>query len=266
MRLEQDQIAHPRLLRKPVLEEATDGTGIKVEVKAKKRKGSRFVGPTQLDEDQKSRIYEALEKKKIGDELGRQIFIGAVEYQISAFANRLERPVKAKPEKPQPRPRPRAPSRALEETLQAIVGNAASLSSLLRALPDGTKAQVTDRLASRDGLARTYGERYLSELSLEIDRLARACIVTAGEAEPPECEPPEREPEPKPDPTVSRELVAKLAGIFSECFEMEPTAEEGGAFRVALKVLGEVTGLTIEHEPAFLTRALVGPASNRQGS
>jgi hypothetical protein len=47
---------------------------------------------------------------------------------------------------------------------------------------------------------------------------------------------------------------------------MEPTAEEGGAFQVSLKVLGEVAGLRIEHEPAFLARALVGPAPNRQGS
>ncbi len=83
MRLEHDQSTHPRLLRKPALGEVSATTRITAEKKPKKPKGSRFVGATHLDDDQKVLICKALKKGKIGDEIGRQIFIGALEYQIS---------------------------------------------------------------------------------------------------------------------------------------------------------------------------------------
>jgi hypothetical protein len=257
MRLEQDQSTHPRLLRKPALGEASADNPIKVEKRKKKPKGSRFVNPTQLDDDQKSRILTALTQKKIGDEMGRQIFIGAVEYQISAFSQQLQPPVA-----PEPEPPPRASSPAPDEALQTIAENAASLSRRIRALPDSAIERVTEMLAREAGPWRGYDGRFLFELSLEIERIERACIAAAGTPEPP---PSGTEPEPEsgPNRAVSRELVSKLAGAFSECFEMEPTAEENGPFQTTLEVLGEVTGLVIAHEPAFLAQVLNARTSTR---
>lgn len=259
MRLEQDQSTHPRLLHKPGPREAPATGGTKVEVKAKKPKGSRFIGPAQLDEERRSHICESLEKKKIGDEIGRQIFIGAVEYQISAFAKQLERSAEAELEpEPEPEPTPPGLSTAVEETLQAIVGNAAGLSSLLRALPEEAKARVTETLAAQDGLDHGYDGRYLCELGLEIDRLGRACIAAASAPAP-------RKPESRPTPAsaVSCELVAKLAEVFSDCFEMEPTADEDGDFYAALKILGEVTGLAIAPGPEILEQVFGARAAKR---
>lgn len=240
MRLEQDQITHPRLLRKPVLEEVSANTHIKTEKKVKNANGSRFVGATHLDDDQKARICKALKNKKVGDEIGRQIFIGAVEYQISAFARRLEHRI-------EPEPETGTLNTALEKTLRAIVDKARALSALLRDLPDNAKAKLTGTLTSQDERGRGYDQRYLQELGCEIDRLERACATATNDVVP---------ETPEPDPTSSREFVAKLAYIFSECFESAPTADEDGSFRAALEVLGEVTGLVIGTEPEFIARAL----------
>jgi hypothetical protein len=240
MRLENDQNTHPRLLRKPVLGGVSATTQIKVETKATKTNGSRFVGATHLDEDQKERVCKALKKAKIGDEIGRQIFIGALEYQLSTFAHQLERRVEPKPEAG-------GMSSALEKTLHAIVQKAGFLSGLLRELPAGAKASLTKGLAIQDERGRGYDERYLCELGCEIDRLERACTAIGDDLGPEAT---------APDPASSRDLVAKLGEIFSECFEMQPTADVDGPFRASLQMLSDVTGLVIANEPAFLAQIL----------
>jgi hypothetical protein len=242
MRLEHDQSTHPRLLRKPALGEVPATTHITAEKKPKKPKSSRFVGATHLDDDQKTRSCNALKKGKIGDEMGRQIFIGALEYQISAFANQLEHQVETEQ-------KTGGMSSAMEATLQTIVEKAHVLSRLLRELPDGAKASLTTSLAAQDQRGRGYDPRYLCELGCEIDRLERACVAIGDDLEPEDRE---------PDPASSRDFVAKLAEIFSECFEIQPTADEDGPFRASLQVLRDVTGLVIGTEPAFLARVLAG--------
>lgn len=244
MRLEQDQITHPRLLRKPALGEVSTNTHIKAEKKAKKSKGSRFVGATHLDDGQKAMICNALKKKKVGDEIGRQIFIGAVEYQLSAFAQRLEYRI-------EPETKTNVLNAALEKTLQAIVEKARILSALLRDLPDSAKVKLTSTLTSQDERGRGYDQRYLCELGYEIDRLERACTTAVHDAGP---------ETPDPDPASSREFIAKLANIFSECFEIAPTADEDGPFRTSLEVLGEVTGLVIGTDPEFIDLAISNQA------
>jgi hypothetical protein len=257
MRPEQEQITHPRLLRTSDFGGGPADKEIKVDKKTEKAAGSRFVGPELLDEGQRVRIGKALKAKKIGDEMGREIFICALEYQIGSFASLVPLRVEKKSE-----PEAGAPDPTMRKALREIVENAANLSRLLRALPDEALDRVTEMLGHEAGLWRGYDGRYLGELGLEIDRLERACIAAGGEPEP---EPPEPEPEPSADPAASRELITKLGEIFTDCFEMKPTAEEGGPFCTTLEVLAEVTGLAIEREPAFLARVLEGQGSKRRG-
>lgn len=251
MRVEQNQTKNRRLLRRRALGEVSATTHVSTEKRAKKRKGSRFVGPARLGDDQKLQLFEALEKNRVGDEMGRQIFVGAVEYQISAFAHRLEHFVAPESEPP-------GLDAAQEQTLRTIAEKARILSGLLRELPDSAKTQIIQGLATADELARGYDERYLQALEYEIGRLERACIVALGEPKPANSG-----QEPGPDPAVTREIVAKLAEIFSECFEMQPTADENGPFRASLRVIGKITGLTIGHEPEFLAQVLAADAPGR---
>ena len=248
MRLEQDQSTHPRLLRKPAIEDVSVKTQIKVEAKQTKPRGSRFVGATHLDDYQKAQIFKALKKEKIGDEIGRQIFIGALEYQISTFAERLERRM-------DPEPEADGLNAAVQNTLKAIVEKAHALSDLLRQFPDGAKANLISNLTAQDERGRGYDERYLCELGCEVDRLERASAAAADQVAV--------GPEPAlPNPASSSDFVAKLADVFSECFEMQPTPDANGPFRASLLVLGDVTGLVIGSEPEFLSRALTKNTGN----
>lgn len=240
MRLEYDQSTHPRLLRKAALGDISATTRITAQKTPNKPKGSRFVGATHLDDDQKARICDALKEQKIGDDIGRQIFIGALEYQISTFAHQLEQQVQTEPKKS-------GLSSAMEKALQAIVEKARILSRLLRQLPDNAKTSLTTSLTAHDERGRSYDERYLCELGCEIDRLEHACSAISDELEPEVT---------APDPASSLDFVAKLADVFSECFEMQPNADPDGPFRASLQVLGDVTGLVIGSEPKFLADVL----------
>jgi len=276
MRLDPSVNTHPRLLRKPGLggepattppenEKVNQGRTANEAAPDKVTKGhetrgraeadapprgqprpksgdSRFVGATHLDERQKADIGKALKRRRIGDEMGRQIFVAAVEYQLSAFADQLMRPDQPEAEAPPP-----ARDRALEQILLAVEEQARLLSELLLQVPKPSMPDLARILSAQDERGRDYDERYLCELGGEIDRLRRACTaMTTVEAVQ----------EKEPDPETSTDFVRKLGGIFAECFEQEPTAAEDGPFRACLEVLEETTGYVIGHDPKFLSRVI----------
>jgi hypothetical protein len=208
---------------------------------------SRFVGATHLDEKQKLDIEKELKRRRIGDEMGRQIFVAAVEYQISAFADQLVRSDDAPRAKPPPRPR----DRALEQILIAVEEQARLLSELLLQVPKPSMPQLARVLAAQDERGRNYDEGYLCELGGEIDRLRRACSAMTSIEEPMDTA-----PDTGPDPETSSGFVRKLAGIFAECFEQDPNAAADGPFRACLEVLDQMTPYVIGHDPDFLSRIL----------
>jgi hypothetical protein len=200
---------------------------------------SRFVGAAHLDDERKARLCEALQGRRIGDEMGRQIFVGALEYQLSAFGDDLHRREVHDPDAAEPT--------ALSSAALAPVAEAARrLGELLRGLPDAAHADLTRTLTAQDELHRNYEERQLRLLGCEIDRLERACSAIGSS--PPIS--------PATEPRTSRAFVAKLADIFAECFETEPTAAEQGPFGVTLGILEDVTGYVIRHDGDFLNEVL----------
>jgi hypothetical protein len=240
MRLEHEIKTQPRLLRKSDIGGADPAPkGKKPEARGK-AKGTRFVGATHLDERQKAQISQALKKQRIGDDMGREIFVCALEYQLTVFGPQLER-------RQQPDPAVLERQAALARTLREVADRAQALSSLLRELPELSKSGVLQTLAAQDNLRRGYDERYLCELGREIDRMERASATAADNVQAEVI---------RDNPAPSRDFVAKLAKVYAECFEAEPTAEADGGFGFALETLGEVTGLVIGHEPAFLAEIL----------
>jgi hypothetical protein len=201
---------------------------------------SRFVGPAHLDGARKAEIAAALEAHGIGDEVGRQIFIGALEYQLSAFGAELGRRG-ARPAGPVAQDSPDPALLAIREQTRALADG-------LRVLNARSRRGLLEALTDQDRLGRGYDERYLSQLSCELERLDQACAAASDSVEV----------APAQDPTPSRGLVAKLAAVYAECFEEEPTAETGGRFQKLLEILNEETGLVIGHDAAFLEEILHG--------
>lgn len=240
MRLEHEMNTHPRLLRTSALEKK-DGAA-----KAKRRKrrddadDTRFIGATHLDERRKTEISRALEKRRIGDAMGRQIFVVALEYQLTVFGAQLEQLSQTDPKAVEAQAQ-------MTEALQGISAHARLLGPLLRQLPEQLKGKLTEAATAQDARGRTYDERYLCELGCEIDRLEQAAAAAAEAAQP--------EPV-RDDPSPSRPFVAKLAKVYAECFEEKPTADADGGFAFALETLEGVTGLVIGHEPQFLAAIL----------
>ena len=122
MRLEH-QITHPRLLRKPARGDRATGGGLVGEVDG--RKTSRFVDATLLDQERKAAIIQALAERQIGDEVGREIFVGAVEYQLTAFAHHLGRAATG--------------SAKRDRALGAVADQVQAFSALLAHLPEGLR-------------------------------------------------------------------------------------------------------------------------------
>ena len=117
-----------------------------------------------------------------------------------------------------------------------------------RRLAGSSLEALTRGLTDRDRLGRGYDEAYLRLLACEVGRVEEACAGAARRAPQPEV--------PAEDPAPSRELVAKLASIYTDCFEEEPTAEADGRFAALLAVLSEEMDLVIGHDPAFLAEVI----------
>jgi hypothetical protein len=240
MRLEHEINTHPRLLRKSALDKRDGAAKAKRQKHRSEAEDTRFIGATHLDERRKTEISRALEKRRIGDEMGRQIFVVALEYQLTVFGAQLEQQSQTDPEAVEAQAR-------MTEALQGISAHARLLAPLLRQLPEELKGKLTEAATAQDARGRAYDERYLCELGCEIDRLEQAAVAAAEAAQ--------REPV-RYDPSPSRPLVAKLAKIYAECFEEKPTADADGGFAFALESLEGVTGLVIGHGPEFLAEIL----------
>jgi hypothetical protein len=233
MRLEH-QITHPRLLRRATSDRERPAGADRPSTKA--ASGSRFVGATVLDEDQRAQIARELRERRIGDEVGRQIFIGALEYQLCAFGSQLKSQV--------PRDEPREPDDPLERALRGVLTAARRLAGLLRELPGGARAELTRGLGGEKPAAQDGEARRLAELGVEVERLAEAGGAAAETQAA------------RPQPEIPAELLARLAKAYAECFEKTPTADPEGAFQTTLGVVAEVTGIRLAPTPALLARAL----------
>jgi hypothetical protein len=240
MRLEHEINTHPRLLRKSALGEKDAAAKAKRQKRRNEADDTRFIGATHLDERQKTEISRALNKRRVGDEMGRQIFVVALEYQLTVFGAQLEQLSQTDPKAVEAQAR-------MAEALQGISAHARLLAPLLRELPEQLKGKLTEAATAQDTRGRIYDDRYLCGLGCEIDRLEQAAAAAAGAVQP--------EPV-RYDPAPSRPLVAKLAKVYAECFEEKPTADTGGGFAFALETIETVTGLIIGHEAAFLAEIL----------
>lgn len=210
--------------------------------------GDHFVAPWRLTEQEKSAVSAALEKRKIGDALGRRIFVGALEYELSEF-----RVAEAAQPGSKPARKPAAPQ-ADASVLEAIERMARELAAKLGEIPEDQEPSLLATLEAHDEMGRGYSTRYLDVLFQEASRLAEACGLAASALAAP-VEPPKTEPAPGPSPAMLK-LLGSLTHVFEECFEQVPTASPRGEFAASLKAVSDAVGLDIPRTGEVLAQVV----------
>jgi len=195
-------------------------------------RGSRFVAPVRLTDEQKQQIVQALGQSRIGDEESRILFAGAAEYELAALRRygRFDEPRTGEP--------PKAPAGPVLSGLRAA---AEEVLEQLSNMPAERLAALENRTAASPKRAR---EGWVLLLRCELARLARNC-----EGAPQVAAPPAGPELPRVDPSASRRFTASLARTFEECFDQKTSSEDGAAaFRLALDLITSVTGFRLAGE------------------
>lgn len=252
MRLEEN-ITNPRLLRKRQAKPAVPGSAsVQSEPRPDPESASppepklaavpvsHFVTPTHLDDSKKKALLKRLKRAKVGDETGRQIFVAALEYQLTELANDVAghhaRLAAAEPD----------PAADALTRLDAAI---AQLVDLIENLPDEARARLAGFLEDRDPYKRGYGPGWFEALSAEFGRLRDAVEHAGADGDEP-CINHDL------DSAISVAFLARLSGVFDECFDASPDASPRGPFATAVKALCEVVGLKLDCHAELLTEAL----------
>jgi hypothetical protein len=208
-------------------------------------KAEHFVEPWRLTDQEKSAISKALKKRNIGDAEGRRIFVGALEYELSAYRVAEAGPLEAEP----------APPVVDLSALRALDRVARELATKLGEIPQEQEPALLKTLEAQDEMGRGYSARYLDRLYQEASRLAEACELVAaamGAAQPPG-----PTPAGQPSPAMLQ-LIGSLTHVFEECFEQAPTPAARGPFAATLKAVADSVGLEIPRSREVLEQVL-GP-------
>mgnify|MGYP001281168798 CR=1 FL=1 len=251
--------------------------------------GPRFVEPCRFGPAQRAALLSMLEAEDLGDEDSRQIFLAALEYDL-AGCRRLLDEMPAAGEQVQsdttpdpasiPPPSDTAPDPALipssSPTRFTLAHLAGELAQALAELTPTQRATLLGALEDSDCLARGYGNAYLDSMRLELLHL-KAAISTSG-LEPGSAAaatssstdldaqvtascpqfvsaPPPSQPS---VPSEVRQFLRRAADAFNDCFEFEgePCLAAEAPFPHLLRVLANVTGLTLPEDEMTLREIL----------
>lgn len=190
----------------------------------KARPAQRFIQPYPFADEQRRAIDQALARAGIDDAIGRELFIGAIAYELAVMRARLaDEPNTAAPAAGAPGAEAAemtgvpaiaesGPTREIEVPdtlapagsgagseppttaaggtgLAAVGAGARALVQRLERLEPGARERLAGALMAADPFARGYDDAYLAALTAELGRLAAA--VAAAEADP--------DPEARPD-------------------------------------------------------------------
>jgi hypothetical protein len=228
-----------RLLRVREFQDKLGKKPATAQVKSKPKGKSRFVAPYYLEDQDRAALEALMADAGLGDADGRQLFITAVEYEVGTHRPHLQEGTQPiAPPAPQPAPHSKA------DIELAQLGEAAGqILALLQRTHKGARGTLAKRMSEADPFGRDYGERYLAQLELELERMAEACRLRV------------QEPSPPPPPQLSeaaRRLIAQLARIFRECLEVRLGADEIPAFCRVLCLLRDSAQIHFPCEPEVI--------------
>lgn len=240
-----------------------------------KRPGKRFVEPVRLDGALRGAIIDTLESAGIGDASGREIFVGALGYDLAkllkvvADGSRAPRAVPSRSAKAeQARPEVTSTASAEAKALGQLADAARSLHQCLTGLNKVGRERLTAALRETDRLARDHGSEYLAAMHAELTHLslaaAQACrgidaVEGAAQSKPRAPAKPAKSSSPAEDAMVA--FVRHVARVYSQCLEQPPTPKANAPFAQVLRIIAEQSDVPLAVSPAILRQALERPTA-----
>ena len=240
---------------------------------AKSRK--HFVEPYPYSEEERVTIARALAGRGLGDATARDIFIGAIAYDLAVLkAAQAAGPAPAAsapvaPPAPAPRHAPQPPEHIAGAP--GLAERALALAAAIDGLDPPARVAVLSALAAADPFRRDYGPDYLAALRTEVERLAgAAATITADEVQQaaPAAEP-QRRPQRKPPGRTTAKtgsaaaesppVIAFLrhaASVYEQCFDARPDPAPDAPFASVLAAVAAATQIAIPTDADLLRRAL----------
>ncbi len=232
-----------RLLR---VREFTEKAGSRSNKPSKKANGkSRFVAPYYFSGEDQADIQQTLSALGIGDPEGIQLFITAAEYEVGSLRPALLEESAAR----QPAPQPKCQSKADVELVQ-LGQSAARLHALLQSTHKTARKRLLEALTASDPFAREHGPGYLSQLELELERIAQTC----SQAEVPE---EQAESLAAPQNPQAQKLILQIARIYRECLDTAPDGDADGPFCHILCIIRDSAGIDIPCDAESVGQLLV---------
>lgn len=254
--------------------------------KSRGQPAKRFVDPFQYDEAQRRAILDALADAELGDDDLREIFVGAIAYDLALLQAAANESALATPEAPQPEPpRPQAPTPARVETAEdrasdrlPLAKTALELASQIEGLTKPQRHQLAAALRVSDPFDRDHDHAYLEALLKEIRRVAAAAAEVSAPARPtpradkaaapPRAATSNRQPPPdQPADATSAAAIAFIqhaARVYEQCFDSQPSSKASGTFARVLKVIAKATAVPVPSQARVLNQALSQTQSRTQ--
>lgn len=244
-----------------------------------------FVEPYPYTQTQRKAITQALATARLGDAMAREIFIGAIAYDLALLAAAQAEPAAsaagaevaqggAAPAKQpgadlsatEPAATVTAPAEAADaHALAHIAAQARALADALPKLDPAARTQLADRLTDTDPLARTYGTASIEALAAALAHLAVACTPTSVPAAQPEAMPTRASAPPAPAPSqrdsaaddaATLDFIRRAAQVYEQCFDARPAPASDAPFGTVLKAVADTTDISLALDDATLRRAL----------
>ncbi|MBK1633508.1 hypothetical protein CKO31_22725 [Thiohalocapsa halophila] len=262
---------------------ATPAPSAKPRSAASKSK-KHFVEPYPYTAAQRTAIERALADCELGDATAREIFIGAIAYDLAVLAAGLDE---------QREPETSAPQAAATDTATApeqaasqpsgkradagagaeelVAERARALADALAVLDARTRAHLTHRLTDSDPLRRVYADAYLDALGAELAHLGHAlskaettqdaASAATADAGQPRSRARAEPASPPPASAADTEAMAlafirHAAQVYEQCFDDRPAAAAKAPFAQVLRAVAKATDTAIPTDTGLLQRAL----------
>jgi len=252
--------------------------------------GKRFVEPYQYSDQQRAAINVALAENGLGDDMAREIFIGAIAYDLAVLQAPSEQPeptpestlvaeaVALVPKADAGAPTPTKTPRQLPSSSTPLADAARGLAVCLARLNDAQRANLSAALSKSDPFDRAHDDAYLVAILREVERIAEAAsdIAPASTTAVPSDRPSaqiDNAPAPAlksdadrltkakpavlpaPDPAALA-FLRHAASVYEQCFDAAPSNKTSEPFARVLAAVAKITGVAIPTQARMLKLSL----------